>query len=527
MELIDQVVPNINEDIANGLVCKYAPQALEYIDSIFQTLARDFPEGLVYLGGRRCTPEEEYDVTIEVKKVCEVARNDLYLCVFNFTFKGEELKCHLLLPFVRQAGTIQLSGSKFVIAPILADRVISIGGDHIFVRLAVRAKPTFYRLMYTYRLNGVTQIDQIIWSNLYNSKENNDYKAKSSLPHYLFCKYGLAETFKKYANANPVIGTTEEINPVNYPSNEWLICRPNGSLPKGVTKNRYVRNNTAIAIRIAEFNETAGSLIAGFFYVADYFPTRMQLEYVNDPRMWRLLMGYVIFGSDFTEITLKLRIDDHIRTLDEYVDELTRIQLKDIGINVGTLYDFFHVLILNMNTWLLDADDKVATMYNKEFNILYYLLAPITNSIVRFYFKITNSTNAATLSFKDVQTAMKNNITPGRIYSIISDNGEVSTTSYPGDNAALKLTSVIIPQTSSNKKTSRGSDSGAANDPSKKCHVSIMDIGGYGNMPKNAPDGRSRVNIFALTDSHDRVQRHPDLVALLDSVQERISPKRK
>ena len=80
----------------------------------------------------------------------------------------------------------------------------------------------------------------------------------------------------------------------------------------------------------------------------------------------------------------------------------------------------------------------------------------------------------------------------GLIYSITKNHGEVSTISVSGDNKAFKITSLLVPQSGSNRQGSR-KDRAVLNDPSKRLHVSVAEIGGYLNLPKSQPDGRARL----------------------------------
>jgi hypothetical protein len=97
----------------------------------------------------------------------------------------------------------------------------------------------------------------------------------------------------------------------------------------------------------------------------------------------------------------------------------------------------------------------------------------------------------------------------------------LSTTSSPGDNKAFKLTAILIPQSSSHKGAG-GKDRGVINDPSKRLHVSVAEIGGYSNLPKSEPSGRARLNPCVwLTDKYV-VMRNEYLRPLLDKVQQMI-----
>jgi hypothetical protein len=101
------------------------------------------------------------------------------------------------------------------------------------------------------------------------------------------------------------------------------------------------------------------------------------------------------------------------------------------------------------------------------------------------------------------------------------NHGEVSTISSPGDNKAFKITSILVPQSGSSRLGSR-KDRAVINDPSKRLHVSVAEVGGYANLPKSEPSGRSRINPHLQVDVKGVVMRNPTHAALLDGIQEQI-----
>jgi hypothetical protein len=100
-------------------------------------------------------------------------------------------------------------------------------------------------------------------------------------------------------------------------------------------------------------------------------------------------------------------------------------------------------------------------------------------------------------------------------------HGEVSTVSTPGDNKAFKATAILVPQSSSSR-TSNKKDRAVINDPSKRLHVSVAEVGGYANLPKAEPSGRSRINPHLQIDEKGVVLRNPEFVPKLDSIQEML-----
>lgn len=536
--LIQQEVPALNPVIANGLAVTHFKGVEAYVDSNFRAVAKGFPEhveGLTYVKGERCDPQIEYNELTKPraggKRYYDVATSYLFMMVYTFNYKGETIRRYLSLPYVNDAGEIYLGGSRFVISPVLADRVMSIDRTSIFIRFN-RGKVTFERAGGAYRANGLIEKVYVVYGRLWNrpavpGEPKPENKGKTTLVHYLFCKYGVRETFKRFADVVPEFGTPDEINEKTHPNEEWVICESSGVTPEGVPNKKTWRpDHIRVAVRREHYTETMRNYIAGFFYVVDHFPNRVATKFLDHVGIWRILMGELLFGSQMGHGHLQDKVSDHIASLDEYIDEIMRKKFAEIGVTLNDIYEFFAKLIACFTEWLLDAADRINSLYYKELNVLYYAMEDITNMINIFYFKLVALAKSKRLAerelkLEDIVGLMDKYLKPGKIYAIRKGHPEVTTASSSGDNKAFKITSIMVPQDKASRHASH-SDSGAMTDEAKRLHFSLAEIGGYANMPKSDPSGHSRINLYAHMDAKGVMVPNPELAELRESVGEKI-----
>lgn len=532
--------PKLNPAIANGLATTHmrSSEVEKHIDDLIRSLAKDFPEGLTYDDFKHCTPTEEFNEQTRKRsdsasrRTYDVARSNLYMVKYLFSYHGEPLDPrYVYLPYVSDGGTITISDGRFVISPVLADRVFSIGIDDIFM-LLTRARLTFERLDHHFKLDGQRVTEQVVWSQVHNvsaamKKMKKAVRAKTTLMHYLLCKYGFSTAFAKFAHCNPVVGELE-INDIKYPPEEWIICSSNGLQPDGTKRTYWEPPIVRVAIRRSEMTDKARYMLAGFFYIVDHFPLQMKAAWVNSTRTWMIIMGQILFSNTIGVGRLHADIENHLQSLDEYVDSILQAKLRDINLPLADTYELFSVIIGSYNQWLLGAADKVSSMYGKEISILYYTLYNITSGIVNMYFRLKAAAKKditapikKELTKQEVNKIMKDTLKPGMIFSLTKKHGEVSTISCPGDNKAFKLTTMLVRQTDTDRSSSKG-DRISVRDPVNWAHASIMEVGGYGNLPKSDPTGWGRFNQCAsLTEKHV-IQQHPEFIGILADVQEKI-----
>lgn len=529
---IHDQMPKFNPSIANGLAIEQLKHCEAFVDETFQSVSMSFPDGLKYDGYMRCTPQEEYNIMTDkrgTKRFCEISKSDMYLVKYMFSFNGKPLfPRYLYLPYVNDAGILSIRGSRWSIIPVVSDNIVSVEPNNIFIVLNC-AKLKFERCVQNYRANNSVETVSLVWSAVHNEYRKKKGKDKSSvdafttLAHYLFAKFGVKETFKKYANTNVIIGT-DDINEVNYPKEKFVICSTLGNKPPKLKEKYYQPTNLKLAVPVNKYNLLVKSLIGGFFYVVEHFPDRFMLEYFNKEDelvLWKILLGYLIFPAGSSEGDLINKVEEHFYSLNEYIDEMDKNRLNKDGIHVDDIYELFVHLTDTMHDRINNCGNSVSSMYGKQLTILRYLLYDIRAAIVNAKFNLNKSKAKRPLTVDEINKILNRELRREIIAGINRDHGEVVGISCPGDNKILKVTSNILMQTKSGSN-SKSKSKGKVNDPSKKLHSSIAEVASFINLPHSDPTGRSRVNPYLMLDSDGSVLRNEQFVEILDDVQKKI-----
>lgn len=515
--------------LANGIAVEQSKSIEKYIHDVWRSVSREFPPEFKYEGYRRCTTMEEYREAVRkrtTRPMFDIAESNFTMLRYDFSFEGKLMKPKFIyLPFVTENCTIHISNGRYLVSPVLSDRVISIGTDYVFIRL-LRDKMTFEKLQHHFKVNGVRETINVVWSQVYHKspqqkKIKNPLNLKCAIAHYLFCKYGLTETLQRFGKTTPVIGDHTNIDTRAYPEDKWVICSSNQTHPfHRQPIGGWQPSMLKIAIKREEFTPMVKNLLGSLFYVVDHFPDQFQEPgYVDSPRLWLILMGQIIFSPLVSHGKLINDMANHIASLDDYIDSIMIDKFKEIGKPLTDLYQLLALLIDNFDLWLRDNADKVNSMYDKELNVNGFLLETLTFLIVKMNFRLKAAAKKG-LKQRDVESALQS-VKTGALFGLVKTSGCLSTTTSPGDNKAFKLTTILIPQTASQKGVG-GKDRGAADDPTKRLHVSVAEVGGAFMIPKSAPDGRARLNSHAQLSETGQIMRHEDLREMLDNVESQI-----
>lgn len=539
---IHKTLPKFNERVCRGLAIEHLKSAMAHVKGVMKCASKSFPEGLVFEDVVRCTPREEYaELTRKRygKHQIELAKSDVYLVKFLFSYNDGETTRQLppkfmFLPHVGPGGCIRIKGTRYYVSPVIADKAISIEQNGLFIPLT-RAKLNFERSSHNFMVNGKVQNHgAVVTSRIYNNdsdkaKGPNVVRCEVSIIHYMFAQFGLTEALRKFCGIEVIVGGPE-LTRKEYPENEWLVLSSlhsfHGTRPKAARRvSLYESCTIRLVIKKSDYTEVVRDYIASFFYVADHLPLEVNIDEVDDPRMWRLALGRII-KNQRSEGKLANEMDVHLASLSEYVDELSIQTFKRAGIIVSDVWDLFHYIVQNMGALMRsrrgNVDDATAllgisSMFGKNLVILRYILFDITYSIFMAMYKLAPDKRA--LNFDSINETLTKTLKYDAIFKINSEkHGETATHQISGDNMFIKITGNIVQQTKANDGYS--SDS-TEYDPQLVLHSSQMAVASYLNQPKSNPTGRDCANPYIELDKTDVIQipaRHEEVLRAMERV---------
>lgn len=517
LNFMNGFMPKFNEDIIHGLATKIIPNGPHYIDEIFTTIAKDFPPEATYEGWAYCTPNEELEQEPRPrpggKIPIDVSPSSIYMTYYKFTFDGELIKLPLFMPHPGPAGSLMFSGSRYYVSPVLSDIVYSYDKDRIYVQFR-RAKFHIATVVHGFVIdNNVKEVD-VSWSVLYNMKAASKEAHKVALLHYILGHYGFSYTFARWGKCHPILGY-KDINYDNYPRESWVHI--NSTFPQ----NRNFRGGTPIRMVIPrneyEANKEAIDILLGsLYFIMDLFPEFITPGEFEDTTMWRIAMGRRLWGNEVHPGILLDDINKHFDSMDCYVDDLVKPDLKRVGMESDNLYEFLALSMLRMDQWKEERYAKSSVLYGKELSVLYNIFQAYNDAIFKFNFDLVNESKKGKLTKQVFEDILRKRLTPRMVFQIRSgDVINIGGVNYCGDNEIAKITSTMTPQT--------GSDSsGEGQAARKRLHVSVAEFGSLLRLSKDTPTGETSVNVFTRLTPNGELMRDPRVIPIADEIQRSI-----
>ena len=167
--------PRMNKKFMTGLAIDVFDTIPQYLDEMIKIslskLGSSVP--LRYIGIQRITPEEELMEDAygrATNKPVDISSNNVILYKFMFEYNGEYMPMYIYLGYVEPGNVFTISGTHYVVTPVLTDLVLSVKPDEIFVRLHrdkihVRSEKKRIKL----NNNSTPELMRYLYSNIFNA----------------------------------------------------------------------------------------------------------------------------------------------------------------------------------------------------------------------------------------------------------------------------------------------------------------------------------------------------------------------
>jgi hypothetical protein len=508
---IAHISPKFNALMVEGFCYNRLKNAVEYIDNYIKySVTNKTKTHLEYLGYRRLSPKEEIKSISGTRLSYDVAENSIYPVEFIFRYgeEKEDRKYILYLPYLSKGNLIKLSGTSFLVSPVLADKVISIGENIIFINI-VTAKYNFERVICSVKCNNIYKRVPVIVTRLYKNQSKKLTDTTHALPtvlHYLLAVHGYTKTMEMILGyvPKPVYNTD------NVDTTEYNVISSVGIKPKEYIRDRFNYSPTNISFLVGkEHNfDQATYVLGNVFYLIDNFPEYVTIDHLDDLFLWKKLMGEIIHSGNHQISYIMEKIDAHFKDLASNFDSVTHQKLLDIGHEASNLVDLLMVIFKNFNNWILSTEVK--SLYNnKSYECELYVLSKITSGITRAVLDISKEElriDNAPLEEKIVNKILTKYLRPKSIFRLKKEL-YVTSVNYSGDHLYPKNTALVVEQESDPINVATNINSAADR---KKLTASMITIGSIFGLPKNNPTPLIRLNPYVNVDDRSgTVLPHP------------------
>lgn len=544
MDIVKRHTPVMNEKVVRGYTTYKIKEAPAYLDHIFRWAFENMNSvcQLTYDGFEIATPKEEFEEASKpraTKRSVNVGKSTIYMVKFYFTYKGEPLPPRFVyLPYCEEGNIFYLSGTRYFLFPVLANKIISATSDGLFVKM-LKDKKIFVREYINVYVNSQVKHTYYVKSVLFDATQRrkkmpDTTNCSPTNMHYILAKYGLNNFFMKFHGFIPEIHTYTEfgINPDNkYDLNDYFdlskvdIIESLRIKPRNYKDQYYYPTDIFFVVPKEHMDENVLTSLGTIIYILDNFPDKIRKEDMGKAFPWLRTLGYINFTSAYDNAQLVEKMNEHFDSLEETMNEFIVNKLAQIGYDCHDIYDLLYYLKRDFAQWY-SCSDVISSMYGKELDVLYSTLSHMVHAIFKAVYDIKKKVNnQKELSKSEINEILVKRVRTGMIFDLSKNTAgtrsNMSTLSYSGDNMFFKITSTIIPQEGNHGGKGKGKVK--LDDPNNKLHASYAEAGGYLAITKPAPIGNGKINPFVTLDDEGTIIPSDDLKDVVINTQDKLT----
>lgn len=502
-EFIKRKTPKFNKTMVEGLCYHRINKALSYIDNFIKyNNDKKTSTYLKYLGYRVVDPKEEIKMLMSKtgKIEYDIAENDIFLVEFRFQYHNEptERKYYFYVPYFHPGNIIRLSGNNFLVMPILADKVISIGEKIIFINI-LTAKYNFERIYYTVVMDSTYKRVPVIITELYKNQSKklpDTTKAKTTVMHYLLANEGYSSLAKRMLGFVPQPVYDHKDQDDNYHIIESTGVKPNGYIQHIST---YEKSRIKFLVPKDKYTEDVLYFLSNIFYIIDHFPKNIFIDNLDDTTVWKKCLAEIIHSGNHGIAYLMEKINAHFYDLRSEFDVVTEKKLKDINVQASNLIELLFVIFINFNKWIMSSSPR-SLYYNKTYEVESFVLSHLTSRITRIFLDINKEelkNNMQPIESKTVDKIFKKYFVTRAIFNLKKEKNYVTSIEYPGDHLYPKNSAMVVVQESDFVNIQ---DTDINTSEKKKIVASMATIGSILGLSKKNPVPLIRLNPYVNVD---------------------------
>lgn len=427
---VDDTMPRFNKTLTDGFHLQQFEGGHRRLNHIYKMLfATTVDKGVVFEGIKRVRPKEfiQY-LKNKQPKIFETHRETYYPVTINFSWidpkTGEKTPLppmYTMLLYCDKYGDLFLRDSLYSLQTVLAERGLSVTKEKsiFFKVLSLKTKigAEFFRFdkihTETPSLSHSTFNLNLAANRFYSASGTRDVTSKKTpyplLAWYLFGNIGFNEAMSRYGECEYEIGSADVLTNQCSHKDGWEIFTLSGA-SNNKFLGEFVSLDVAIAIRNKdkrrkELSSIGMQYVAGFLFVASCMPSYFDLEQIDNPDYWKLLIGRCsVRPGDTNDYIMRLMLEHFDSINNDYLDEDSIKNFAAQSVYVKDIFELFNYIIANRSE-IVQTTDR-SSMLHKELASLEFTFEGMIILANQFKHFIKNNSE---LSFHKLKQFLTNN----------------------------------------------------------------------------------------------------------------------
>ena len=326
---------------------------------------------MTYKGYKILTPEEtlEYEFTSrdKDKKFVPTYRTHLELVCYMFEYKDQngivkDYFVYIYFPYLLD-NIFLINDSRYSLMYGITEKIFTKSENGALTTRVLRQPINFFRneKIKVISHDGSLILNEfIVYAKLHSKKLTS---LKTSIPHYLVCKYGFFNILSMFKLKREDILFTNVVDPSDI-DNYYFKARK-------TLKSK--KNDISIYMRVSKKalrNKIAQKFVVNILYLLMNKNDHISAKELNDEESsdihFKTYMGKMLYPELAKPVAFS-QAKTHLSSIDNFLDIITQDKFKTFGLKVKDIWDFIYYIFLNIDNILTNFIPQ--NLYDKRLDI--------------------------------------------------------------------------------------------------------------------------------------------------------------
>ncbi len=383
---VAEQIPKFNDYMLRGFIKKQINSSPEFIDTVYKEAVKLVNGAVTYHDYEILSPADRINFELSMsnpnKLKLQTAVSELQLVRFRFSHEGRFYYTHFYTPYLHN-DMLFINGRRYGLIKSVTDQIFSRSKHSGLQVRPIRALLGFnrnnqFRLVSEQR--GVISSEFIITARLYHKEKQSKRSCEFTVLHYLLCKFGFVNTMLQFGLLVDDLTFVDHVRPMDNTEYDYFIAKQT---------NRKTVTDVYLRVRRSVLqHQVIRKVIANLLYLLTHFNFHtVESLYQPDGHDFRVMLGRILNATgSHVETKAKSDADNHIITVDHFIDPITKARFHTFGLMVDDIYQLLHYIFVEIDNFLVNTLPQ--NLYKKRIDVIdSTLVVAFATTIFKAFYK--------------------------------------------------------------------------------------------------------------------------------------------
>lgn len=406
VKAVSEVCPDFNRFALKDFVEDNINNSPEFPALVFREGFKLVSEDLEFVDYEIMSPEERVKFELRsgsgksTRAKVPLTVSHLRLVKYKVRFKDQYIYSKLYTPYMFD-DMLYINDKRSMVRKVILEKTFSRveekDKDGISVS-PIRVNLTFNRRQ-TFRIESYVTKEFythfIITSRLFHGAIKHKV-CDSTIVHYMLAKFGFLKTLKKFGISKSDISFTTEIGKDVDKFDYFAARKYNDKIEAGPGLFLKVKK-TLLA------DDQSRKFVVNLLYVLSFFDIQnIDNVYVEEGSIWKVILGIIIL-EDRAEAKAYSNAETHLKSVDHFIDPLTRKRFNTFGVPIEDIYDLLVYIFIHIDSFMVN--NQTQDIYNSRLDVLNGIL--VASFATKMFWNIYYLAKKTNITQQDVESALR------------------------------------------------------------------------------------------------------------------------